>query len=75
MRDYQEFSHLLCQVFLQALLCILTYYQWETNLHNMRTLQQYEIGSKDINKASGKTINSLALALHCNFYDVMELVL
>ena len=42
---------------------------------NLRTLQQYEIGSKDINKASGKTINSLALALHCNFYDVMELVL
>lgn len=40
---------------------------------NLRTLQQYEIGSKDINKASGKTINSLALALHCNFYDVMEL--
>ena len=54
---------------------ILAYYQWETNLHNMRTLQQYEIGSKDINKASGKTINSLALALHCNVYDVMELVL
>ena len=42
---------------------------------NLRTLQQYEIGSKDINKASGKTINSLALALHCNFYDVMELEL
>ena len=42
---------------------------------NLRTLQQYEIGSKDINKASGQTINSLALALHCNFYDVMELSL
>lgn len=40
---------------------------------NLRTLQQYEIGLKDINKASGKAINSLALALHCNFYDVMEL--
>ena len=40
---------------------------------NLRTLQQYEIGSKNINKASGKAINSLALALHCNFYDVMEL--
>lgn len=40
---------------------------------NLRTLQQYEIGSKDINKASGMAINSLALALHCNFYDVMEL--
>ena len=42
---------------------------------NIRTLQQYEIGSKDINKASGQTINSLARALHCNFYDVMELSL
>ncbi|MCR5766838.1 MAG: helix-turn-helix domain-containing protein [Treponema sp.] len=42
---------------------------------NLRTLQQYEIGSKDINKASGKTLNSLALAVHCNFYDVMELEL
>ena len=42
---------------------------------NLRTLQQYEIGSKDINKASGQTINSLALVLHCNFYDVMELSL
>ena len=40
---------------------------------NIRTLQQYEIGTKDINKASGATINSLALALRCNFYDVMEL--
>ena len=40
---------------------------------NLRTLQQYEIGAKDINKASGAAINSLALALHCNFYDVMEL--
>lgn len=40
---------------------------------NLRTLQQYEIGAKDINMASGKAINALALALHCNFYDVMEL--
>lgn len=40
---------------------------------NLRTLQQYEIGAKDINMASGKTINALALALHCNFYEVMEL--
>jgi len=40
---------------------------------NLRTLQQYEIGTKDINKASGAAINSLALALRCNFYDVMEL--
>ncbi len=40
---------------------------------NLRTLQQYEIGAKDINKASGQAINALALALRCNFYDVMEL--
>ena len=40
---------------------------------NLRTLQQYEIGSKDINKASAQAINSLAQVLHCNFYDVMEL--
>ncbi len=40
---------------------------------NLRTLQQYETGAKDINMASGKSINALALALHCNFYDVMEL--
>ncbi len=40
---------------------------------NIRTLQQYEIGAKDINHASGETINSLARALRCNFYDVMEI--
>jgi len=40
---------------------------------NLRTLQQYETRAKDINMASGKSINNLALALHCNFYDVMEL--
>ncbi len=40
---------------------------------NLRTLQQYEIGGKDINKASGEAINSLARVLKCNFYDVMEL--
>lgn len=40
---------------------------------NLRTLQQYETGAKDINRASGKTINDLASALRCNFNDVMEL--
>ncbi|MBQ7158165.1 MAG: helix-turn-helix transcriptional regulator [Treponema sp.] len=40
---------------------------------NLRTLQQYEIGAKDINRASGDSINALARALKCNFYDVMEL--
>jgi len=40
---------------------------------NLRTLQQYETGAKDINMASGKSINSLALALNCNFYKVLEI--
>lgn len=40
---------------------------------NLRTLQEYETGRKDINKASGETINTLAKVLCCNFYDVMEL--
>ena len=40
---------------------------------NLRTLQQYETGAKDINMASGKSINALALALNCNFYEVMEM--
>jgi len=40
---------------------------------NLRTLQQYEIGAKDINRASGESINALARALKCNFHDVMEL--
>lgn len=40
---------------------------------NLRTLQQYEIMSKDINKASGESINKLASVLQCNFYDIMEL--
>ena len=40
---------------------------------NIRTLQQYESGAKDINRASGQAINDLARALRCNFYDVMEL--
>lgn len=42
---------------------------------NLRTLQQYENRSKDINKAAGDVINRLAYTLHCNFYDVMELEL
>ena len=39
---------------------------------NLRTLQQYETGAKNINHASGVAINALAKVLHCNFYDVME---
>lgn len=40
---------------------------------NLRPLQQYETGAKDINMASGKSINALALALNCNFYEVLEI--
>ncbi|MGN0722879.1 MAG: helix-turn-helix domain-containing protein [Treponema sp.] len=40
---------------------------------NLRTLQQYETGAKDINKAAGDVINRLAAVLKCNFYDLMEL--
>lgn len=40
---------------------------------NLRTLQQYEIRGKDINKAAGEVINRLAYVLNCNFYDIMEL--
>jgi len=40
---------------------------------NLRTLQEYETGRKNINLASGESINALAKVLCCNFYDVMEL--
>lgn len=40
---------------------------------NLRTLQEYESGARDINNASGISINALAKVLCCNFYDVMEL--
>ncbi len=39
---------------------------------NLRTLQQYEIGSKDINKASVKTIISLSNVLGCKVEDLLE---
>lgn len=39
----------------------------------MANVIQYEVRAKDINMASGQTINALARALCCNFYDVMEL--
>ena len=39
---------------------------------NLRTLQQYEIRAKDINKAAGATILSLARALGCRVEDLLE---
>lgn len=39
---------------------------------NLRTLQQYELKTKDINKASFKSVVSLANVLGCNAEDLME---
>ena len=40
---------------------------------SLRMIQLYEQRQSDINKASGEAINSLARALCCNFYEVMEI--
>ena len=42
---------------------------------SLRMIQLYEQRQNDINLASGQTINSLARALCCNFYDIMEIEL
>ena len=39
---------------------------------NLRTLQQYEIRAKDINKAAGSTLRSLAKVLGCRVEDLLE---
>ena len=39
---------------------------------NLRTLQQYEIRSKDINKASAATLLSLSKVLGCRIEDLLE---
>lgn len=39
---------------------------------NLRTLQQYEIRAKNINKAAGVTLLSLAKALGCHVEDLLE---
>lgn len=39
---------------------------------NVRTIQQYEIGSKDINKASVTTVLELSRALCCDIEDLLE---
>ena len=38
---------------------------------NLRTLQQYEIGGKDIRKASANTVIALSNILHCRPEDIM----
>ena len=40
---------------------------------SLRMIQLYEQRQSDINKASGETINALAYALCCNFYEIMEI--
>ena len=42
---------------------------------SLRMIQLYEQRQNDINQASGQTINSLARALCCNFYDITEIEL
>ncbi len=39
---------------------------------NLRTLQQYELGAKDINKASVQSVTALAVALGCEIEDIIE---
>ena len=39
---------------------------------NLRTLQQYEIRAKDINKAAGVTLLALSRALGCRVEDLLE---
>ena len=41
---------------------------------NIRTLQQYEIGTKDINKASAEVVCRLAKVLGCRADDLLELI-
>lgn len=39
---------------------------------NVRTIQHYEQGSKDINGAKLNTLISLAEALDCKIYDILS---
>lgn len=39
---------------------------------NIRTLQQYELRAKDINKAAGATLLALARVLGCRVEDILE---
>lgn len=39
---------------------------------NLRTLQQYELRAKDINKAAGETLRRLAQVLYCRIEDLLE---
>jgi len=39
---------------------------------NLRTLQQYEMRAKNINKAAGETLRRLAQVLYCRIEDLLE---
>lgn len=39
---------------------------------NIRMIQHYEQGVKDINKAQGITLHNIAKALECNIEDLLE---
>ena len=39
---------------------------------NLRTLQQYELGAKDINRAAGETLLALARTLGCRMDELLE---
>lgn len=39
---------------------------------NLRTLQQYEMRGKDVNKAAGETLRRLSQTLHCRMEDLLE---
>ncbi len=39
---------------------------------NLRTLQQYEVGTKELNKASISSVMSLASALGCKVEDILD---
>lgn len=42
---------------------------------SLRSIQQYEIGAKDINKASALSVRNLANALHCEVEDLLSIPL
>ena len=41
---------------------------------SLRSLQEYEIGGRDINKANALTLHTIAKVLHCQIDDIMELI-
>ena len=45
----------------------------ENRIIILRTLQQYELGTKYINKASAASVYALAKTLNCNVEDLLEM--